>query len=259
MQNEQAKPNELIFIGDTPNDVRCANAIGAPCLIILEGSGYKPEDFAEVKPWKIIDCRLMIPSSWRFCLMKQQAIQEVQMHKNIFKTALILLALSLSSTALAYSNSDLNAVLNGASCPGGDLSGADLSGMDLSGRDFTNTDFTEARLDATKLDKAKLQDACFQSALLPNASLRGANLAYANLRYANASGSDFTNANLQGAYLNRCQLRGAQLLNANLQQVKAQEASMDGVQADYADFSFANLPYSWAAPCQPEKRNFSWR
>ena len=56
MQNEQAKPNELIFIGDTPNDVRCANAIGAPCLIILEGSGYKPEDFAEVKPWKIIDC-----------------------------------------------------------------------------------------------------------------------------------------------------------------------------------------------------------
>lgn len=55
MQNEEAKPNELIFIGDTPNDVRCANAIGAPCLIILEGSGYKPEDFSEVKPWKIID------------------------------------------------------------------------------------------------------------------------------------------------------------------------------------------------------------
>ena len=86
--------------------------------------------------------------------MKQKAMQEAKMRKNFFKTVLTLLALGLSSTALAYSNSDLNAVLNGASCPGGDLSGADLSGMDLSRRDFTNTDFTEARLDSTKLDKA---------------------------------------------------------------------------------------------------------
>ena len=63
------------------------------------------------------------------------------MRNNIFKTLLTLLAIGISSTAFAYSNSDLHAVLNGASCPGGDLSGADLSGMDLSGRDFTNTDF----------------------------------------------------------------------------------------------------------------------
>ena len=89
------------------------------------------------------------------------------MRNNIFKTLLTLLAIGISSTAFAYSNSDLNAVLNGASCPGGDLSGADLSGMDLSGRDFTNTDFTEARLDATKLDKAKLQVEEIDASLAP--------------------------------------------------------------------------------------------
>lgn len=56
LQNQQLTPKDLIFFGDTPNDVRCANAIGAPCVVVLEGSHYKPEDFAEVKPWKIIPC-----------------------------------------------------------------------------------------------------------------------------------------------------------------------------------------------------------
>lgn len=55
MQDENSNVKDLIFIGDTPNDVKCANAIGAPCLIVLNGSSYKPEAFAEVKPWKIID------------------------------------------------------------------------------------------------------------------------------------------------------------------------------------------------------------
>lgn len=55
MENNQVTPRDMIFIGDTPNDVRCANAIGAPCLVVLEGSHYKTEDFQEVQPWKIID------------------------------------------------------------------------------------------------------------------------------------------------------------------------------------------------------------
>lgn len=46
---------DLIFIGDTINDVVCANAIGARCLIVLDGSSKKREDFVDCQPWKIID------------------------------------------------------------------------------------------------------------------------------------------------------------------------------------------------------------
>lgn len=45
LENPQLEPQDLIFIGDTPNDALCANAIGAPCIIILEGSHYKKQDF----------------------------------------------------------------------------------------------------------------------------------------------------------------------------------------------------------------------
>ena len=53
--NQSFTPNQMIFIGDTPNDVKCAQAIGARCLVVLDGSGYKREDFADCQPWKIID------------------------------------------------------------------------------------------------------------------------------------------------------------------------------------------------------------
>ncbi len=55
LQNDAVSHKDLIFIGDTPSDARCANAIGAPCVIVMAGSGYKREDFAEEKPWRIID------------------------------------------------------------------------------------------------------------------------------------------------------------------------------------------------------------
>ncbi len=55
LQNDAVSPRDLIFIGDTPNDARCANAIGAPCIIVMAGSGYKREAFASEQPWKIID------------------------------------------------------------------------------------------------------------------------------------------------------------------------------------------------------------
>lgn len=51
----QLTKDDLIFIGDTPNDAGCANAIGARCLIILDGSSHKAGDFVQHKPWKIID------------------------------------------------------------------------------------------------------------------------------------------------------------------------------------------------------------
>lgn len=55
LQNKNISAKQLIFIGDTPNDVLCANAIGSLCLIVLEGSSYKREDFTQIKPWLIID------------------------------------------------------------------------------------------------------------------------------------------------------------------------------------------------------------
>ena len=55
LEDRSTLPEDFIFIGDTPNDVRCAEAIGARCVILLDGSDYKREDFAEVKPWKILE------------------------------------------------------------------------------------------------------------------------------------------------------------------------------------------------------------
>lgn len=55
MHNQCFSPEQMLFIGDTPNDVKCAHSIGSRCLIVLDGSGYKREDFDQCKPWKIID------------------------------------------------------------------------------------------------------------------------------------------------------------------------------------------------------------
>lgn len=55
INNPQVSAKDLIFIGDTFNDVICAEAIGARCLIVLDGSSKKREDFTDCKPWKIID------------------------------------------------------------------------------------------------------------------------------------------------------------------------------------------------------------
>ena len=45
--------SQIIVIGDTPNDARCAASIGARCIIILTGSEFKQSDFADCPPWKI--------------------------------------------------------------------------------------------------------------------------------------------------------------------------------------------------------------
>lgn len=46
---------DMIFVGDTVNDVLCAQAIGARCIIVLDGSSKKREDFIDCKPWKILE------------------------------------------------------------------------------------------------------------------------------------------------------------------------------------------------------------
>ncbi|MBQ2343364.1 MAG: PCRF domain-containing protein, partial [Acidaminococcaceae bacterium] len=47
--------DSIIIIGDTPNDTRCAAAIGARCVIVLAGSEFKKEDFNDCPPWKMWD------------------------------------------------------------------------------------------------------------------------------------------------------------------------------------------------------------
>ena len=47
--------SDIFLIGDTPNDIICAKAIGARCLAVLAGSTYTKEQLAEHEPWKIID------------------------------------------------------------------------------------------------------------------------------------------------------------------------------------------------------------
>ena len=46
---------QLIFVGDTPNDVRCAAAIGARCIIVLAGSEFEREAFKTYQPWRFLE------------------------------------------------------------------------------------------------------------------------------------------------------------------------------------------------------------
>ena len=48
------KNSDIIIIGDTPHDITCARAIGAPCVVVLTGSTYSEKELAALDPWKII-------------------------------------------------------------------------------------------------------------------------------------------------------------------------------------------------------------
>ena len=52
-----SSPDDVIFVGDTVNDVACANAIGARCIVVLSGSESSRADFeaAPVQAWRILD------------------------------------------------------------------------------------------------------------------------------------------------------------------------------------------------------------
>ncbi len=52
---EEISGSDIFFIGDTPNDINCAHAIGARCLAVLAGSTYSRKQLAEHKPWQLLD------------------------------------------------------------------------------------------------------------------------------------------------------------------------------------------------------------
>lgn len=55
LENPEITKNDVVIVGDTPNDARCAQAIGVRALIVLFGSRFTREDFAQMRPWKILD------------------------------------------------------------------------------------------------------------------------------------------------------------------------------------------------------------
>ena len=54
-QDEEITGKDMFFIGDTPNDITCAEAIDARCLAVLAGSTYTKEHLEAYAPWRIID------------------------------------------------------------------------------------------------------------------------------------------------------------------------------------------------------------
>ena len=50
---KSGETDSIVVIGDTPSDAKCAAAIGARCIIVLAGSEFKKEDFADCPPWKM--------------------------------------------------------------------------------------------------------------------------------------------------------------------------------------------------------------
>lgn len=50
----KARPEDVLIIGDTPQDITCAQAIEAKSLIVEVGSTYSTEELDSYHPWKII-------------------------------------------------------------------------------------------------------------------------------------------------------------------------------------------------------------
>ena len=119
-------PDNVIIVGDTPNDILCAQAIKARSLIILAGSTYNTEELKSYNPWQIILNCLMTPGILQLYLTKTNMyFKEITM-KNLFY-GLLLTLLFTTTPAAAYNSSDLNQLMSSGSCAYGDLSGADLS------------------------------------------------------------------------------------------------------------------------------------
>jgi phosphoglycolate phosphatase-like HAD superfamily hydrolase len=59
--------SEVIIIGDTPKDIRCAAACGARCLAVATGD-YSAEQLAELNPWRTIESFADVPATVKLLL-----------------------------------------------------------------------------------------------------------------------------------------------------------------------------------------------
>ncbi len=53
--------DDVIVIGDTPKDIRCAEAFGAKCLAVATGQ-YSVDELSALNPWRTVDSFADIPA-----------------------------------------------------------------------------------------------------------------------------------------------------------------------------------------------------
>lgn len=53
---------DVIVIGDTPKDIRCADAFGAKCLAVATGQ-YSVDELAALKPWRAVESFADVPAT----------------------------------------------------------------------------------------------------------------------------------------------------------------------------------------------------
>jgi phosphoglycolate phosphatase-like HAD superfamily hydrolase len=52
---------DVIVIGDTPKDIRCAEAFGAKCLAVATGQ-YSADELSALKPWRTVESFADVPA-----------------------------------------------------------------------------------------------------------------------------------------------------------------------------------------------------
>lgn len=68
LQNAKLTPKQIYIIGDTPNDILCAQAINARSIVVLAGSTYSKNELAPYNPWKIINTLPDTPADFNLLL-----------------------------------------------------------------------------------------------------------------------------------------------------------------------------------------------
>jgi phosphoglycolate phosphatase-like HAD superfamily hydrolase len=53
---------DVIVIGDTPKDIRCAEAFGAKCLAVATGQ-YSRAELSALNPWRCVDSFADVPAT----------------------------------------------------------------------------------------------------------------------------------------------------------------------------------------------------
>jgi len=131
-----------------------------------------------------------------------------------------------------------------------------LSGLDLSNQDLSQADFTASHFRDANLSGGNFKSASFFACDLRNANMRNANLCRVDFRGAYVSGADLTGADLtdadmregkvmrrgtDGTMEDQARSGGGKGSKTIFTGAKLKDTNMEGVQANQADFSDADM------------------